>query len=267
MKFKRFMSCVLLASLVCLGAADATAQRKSTAKKTTTTARKTSSTSSKTATPAAFSAKKLENSRYFSIAQVDANSYLFQWLNFKSNKEVLWVNYEEDGDLEWVVNGNSLKIGLNGTYLFNLSTKDGGESFSGSMNGHNCYLYNITRSKGQPFSAASQKDLVAGKYKAFLGIQKYNGKPIVGFPVTAKFTKDVDDPQSGSFKITGDSKLLAGLGALKFDYTFGSDAMVVSTIDNGEDRVNYGDFNNNYVILKLGRHSKTGTLYLYLVKL
>lgn len=267
MKIKTFLNVTLAATLLIGCVSETAAQKRTPAQKRTTTTKKTTSTASK---GSALTAAKLTGSEYFALIDLKQNAqYVFNFITLKANEEAVWNYIEDDATIWWTVSGNNLKIGKkeDGGKLFNVTSTNGGKTFSGTYMGGSttAQLYNITETNGKQLSAQTEKDLVDGKYYAFLGYQRSKGEMILGFPVTVKFTPDDEEPGEGTFKITGDNKALAGLGTLKFDYKFGENALVTSKTNGEQDTTEYAKWTENYIKLILGP-SKAGALRLYLIK-
>lgn len=265
MKLKNLFKCALIVAFVAMGTTEMVAQKKATAKKITPA--RTATAASKTS-GVALSASKLVDTRYFVSAYTGQNDqWLFQWVSLRPDNQAYWDYVEGDLIVNWKVVGNSLKISNGTKEVFSETSSNGGKTFSGKMNGTNpCNFYDITPSHGSNFTAAGvEKDLLAGNYYAFLGYQPRSNSMIMGFPVSVKFQQDEETQGAGTFKITADNKLLAGLGSLKFDYEFGENQLITSKINNEQDVTPYNDWTTQYFRLNLGP-SKAGTLYLYLIK-
>lgn len=265
MKLKKLFSCALIVAFVAMGTTEIVAQKKATAKKKTPA--RTTSTTSKTSGPA-LSASKLVDTKYFVSTSLGQNDqWFFQWVSLKPDNQAICDYIEGDSYLTWKVTGNSLKISDGENDVFSETSSNGGKTFTGKMRGKSlCNFYDITSSHGSDFTAAGvEKDLLAGNYYTFLGFQPHRNSMIMGFPVTVKFQQDEETQGAGTFKITGDNKLLAGLGGLKFEYEFEANQLTTTKSNDGQDITPYNEVTTQYFFLNLGP-SKAGTLYLYFIK-
>lgn len=265
MKLKNLFKYALIVAFLAMGTTEMVAQKKATAKKKTPA--RTSAAASKTSGPA-LSASKLVDTKYFVSTYTGQNDqWFFQWVTLRPDNHAYCDYKEGDFNASWKVVGNSLKISNGTKEIFSETSSNGGKTFSGKMSGINtCNFYDITLSHGSNFTAAGvEKDLLAGNYYAFLGYQPRSNSMIMGFPVSVKFQQEEETQGTGTFKITGENKLLAGLGGLKFDYEFGANQLITSKTNDQQDVTPYDDWTTQYFVLNLGP-SKVGTLYLYLIK-
>lgn len=263
MKIKTFFACALIASFVAGGTSETIAQKKAASSRTSSSKTPVKKTSS----AGTLSASKLEDTSYFFIVDMGQNDqYLFQWLDLEKDNVALVDYIEDEKEMNWKVSGNTLTLGKGNVTILNATSTDGGKSFSGKFNNSPCRLYDISRSHGEDFRPAEiEKALISGKFITYLGYQPKRKSMILGFPVTVKFTPDEENPGCGTFKVTGDNKLLSGFGALKFDYEFGKEMLLTSMLGGDNDETPYNDnFKSNYFFLELG-NSKGVDLMLYFI--
>lgn len=263
MKIKTLLGCALIATLMVAIPSEAIAQKKATGKKTTASR---TATAKKNAGPALNEAK-LVDTRYFAAQIVDQNnSCLLQWITLKADNVALFDLIESKVEFTWKVSGNTLTFSRGGNVAFTMTSTNGGKTFTGKSQGQSVTFYDISNSHGSEFTAAGvEKGLLAGNYYTYLGFQPKKGAYEAGFPVTVKFVEDEETPGSGIFKVTGEHKLLAGLGNMKFNYEFGEDQLVTSKNNGENDFTPYKEYTDQYFYLSLGP-SKAGYLYLYFIK-
>lgn len=263
MKIKTFLGYALVAAIAVAGTTDAYAQKKSSSRKTTSS--KTSTSRAKTSTGGALTAAKLDNTSYLAIANSGQKDIcFFNWINLEPGFNAVWNCIENKAEMTWKLSGNTLTLGKNQAFV--VSSTNNGKTFTGKMSGTApCTFYNITPSNGGFNPKEVEKNLLAGNYTALLGYQERRGKLMMGFPVTVKFTADDEDPGCGTFKVTGSNAMMAGLGALKFEYEFEEDKLTNTQTQDGTGETPYADNYSNYFRLDLGP-SKVGALYLYLIK-
>lgn len=267
MKIKSLINCALIAALVAMGSAEMFGQKRATGKKTSST--RTASSSKKTSSGTALNASNLVNTEYFTKTFTGQNDiWLFQWISLNPDGKAVWDYIEGDLEVSWKINGNNLRIVNGSKDLFNVTSNNGGKTFTGKMTSANetCNFYDITESHGSEFSAETvEKDLLAGKYYTFFGFQPKANSLITGFPVTVKFTKDEETPGCGTFKVTGDNKMMAALGNMKFDYEFEENQFVATNSDGKTLTFSYDKYSTQYFVLSLGS-SRIGNQFLFFIK-
>lgn len=265
MKFKTLCYAALAACTI-FGAADALAQKKSS-RKSTSSRKTTSGTSLK--------ADNLADNEFWCWAVMNAKEQqlIFMDINLDSRAEITLSGIELEGP--WSVSGNTLTV-TGGNLVLNGTSTNGGKTFTGTCKNRNrndkFTMYNVTKPDGSRMDPKVVREgLVKGLYKAYLNIWKDNETPEVGSEVTVKFTPDPDDPNTGTFKVTGDVPMLKYAGVIKGDYEFGENALITSKMnENGNDETPYADWDNNHFKLDLGRAVFQGygkvPMKLYLIK-
>lgn len=215
--------------------------------------------------------EKLEGTFYELWALVDQASGMYMLIDFALRiNDASAVIDGMDMFGKWNISGNKLNFRLGDSFSFNLSSENGGKTFTGTMT--NSYVnktaaakvYDITDYLNSEFDPSKvKKDLEKNGYTCWLGMYKGRNDPLLGVPVKATFT--ADDEESGTFKITGESRLLTHLGVLKGEYTFGKNELTIETSDM-EDSTPYEDFQNNYLEIYIGKEylPSIGTVALYL---
>ena len=267
MKIQKVLKTLLIVIFIGCGCFHSLSQKKQPTNKTGTSAAKTNYPS--------LNKEKLQGTFYELWALVDQASGMYMQIDFALRlNEASAVIDEMDMFGKWNISGNKLNFKLGDSFSFNLSSENGGKTFTGTMT--NSYVnktaaakvFNITDYLNSEFDASKvKKDLEKNGYTCWLGMIKGRNDPLLGVPVKATFT--ADDEESGTFKITGESRLLTHLGVLKGEYIFGKNELTIVTSDM-EDSTPYEDFQDNYLEIYLGREFLPSignvTLYLYCYK-
>lgn len=272
---KKTISVLLLMFVMALGVTDVAAQsRKGTARKGT--ARKTATTKKRAAAakPAgpALSKEKLTGNKlvqFFTMPFAGSSMDMFSELTLR-DESLKWDFYGDEvyvGD--WSVTGNTLKA-VTGSLTVNAASADGGKTFKGKFsNGSdtfNAVLYNVTKQEMTPDEVKSA--LQGGKYLSYITLYR-NGDPELGFPVTVKFTPN-GNGDGGSYRVSGDHKVMTALGVVKGKYTFTDDNLVFDGFDGKAAQKPWGEC-NNYFYIDLGPKSIPGmsgrrNVFLYFIK-
>ena len=232
--------------MILAGASDLQAQkRRSKAKKRTTTT---------AAAAKPLKQQDLAGSKY--ICFIDFNPaeglQMESELSLLMSQAVLDFGFTSLDDLSWSVSGNTLKV--NGDMSLTVTLTNGGKTFKGKSKNSNgkiadCVLYNATEDSSVTPSEI-QKMLTGGKYYSYLTIYR-RGEPETGFPVNLKITPGADGKE-GTYKITGDNKVMTALGLLKGTYTFGDSTFGYTTPSGKSNEINY-DKMTGYILCPLGK--------------
>ena len=246
-----------------------------------TTTRKSTSSTSRTTTPApTFTKDELMNHTFCGWMDMEKDpdkGLVYFDLNLKP-EGFRWYLYEDaiwNGN--WSVVGNKLNVKSTQMTSLELSSKNGGKSFTGtffnSYINRNCpvIMYDITRTEGDNFNPNSVIQMLKeGKYISYLDFYAGESETEVGIPVKVSFTFDEDNDKTGYFKVTGTSQMLAAAGVLKFPFSFEDEKFLYSQQDGTEMSLDYSKWGNNYFFLKIGkiRVPKIGnsTMLLYFIK-
>ena len=259
-KFLKFLLIVIFIGSSCL---PSLSQKKQPSKKSGTGSASTNYPSLKK--------EKLEGTFYELWALVDQASEMYMQIDYALRfNEASAVIDGMDMFGKWNITGNKLSFRLGDSFSFNLSSENGGKTFTGTMT--NSYInkttsakvYDITDYLNSEFDPSKvKKDLEKNGYTCWLGMYKGRNDPLLGVQVKATFT--ADDDESGTFKITGESKLLTHLGVLKGEYTFGKNELTIET-SKMEDSTPYEDFQENYLEIYIGKEylPSIGNVGLYL---
>lgn len=236
------MGCLIAATMVLATAPDMMAQKKSSS------SRKTSTGTSTGLTKADVNGKD-----YVGYITLDTDMELFVRVSISDNdlSVILQRGVELNGS--WSISGKTLTYtSSNGNLKFNLTSANKGKTLEGTgvLNGQrkNVKLY---RCPDITWDKASLKDAIEkGGFIAFVNAIESDGMGL-GAPVTFKYTKDLDNSNAGTFKVTGNSKLLTELGVLKGTLEFGDNAVTITGINGNQDILDYSDI-NGAIYLNLG---------------
>lgn len=272
MKFKT-LCYALLAAFIIFGATDATAQKKSSRKGTSSSR----SSAGKTSSGAALSEDKLVNNEFWgwSVLNEKDGLCIFWDADLLPNNNVEITSYATELEGSWSVSGKTLSM-TGGHLKFNGTSANGGKTLNGTVNNGSAtqklVMYNVTNTSENGMDPKVVREgLQKGQYRAYLNIYDKKDTPEIGTEVTVKFTPDPDDPNTGTFKVTGETAMLKYAGVLKGDYEFGENALITSKMNvSGNDETPYADWDNNHFKLDLGKAVFKGygnvPMSLYLIK-
>lgn len=202
---------------------------------------------------------------YYSLHIYD---YFFKW----------WGSDKDQFIGTWGVAKNKLQLKSTSAtpITFNLESKNGGKTFTGSfINSKKNYkgASYIYRSNGlsSPMTAEKLKEYFKnGATVNYLDIYFNDNKLEMGVPVNISVVPDEDDENSGYIKLQSSSEAFPGFGVTKFKYTFEQDKLIWEDNEGNTMSKSYSDFENSIIFIKLGNASVPslgrGSLFLYFIK-
>ena len=253
MKLRSILGCFIAASLVFATAPDMMAQKKS-------------SSSRSPSTSSGLTKADVNGKDYVGYITLGTDMELFVRVSISDNDLSVIMQRGTEVGGSWSVSGNTLtSSSSNGNFKLTLTSKDKGKILEGTclINGQkkSVKLYqcpSVSWDKATLKSAIEKDNFIA-----FVNAIDRDGMG-VGAPVTFKYTKDLDNSNTGTFKVSGNSKILTELGALKGTLEFGDDSVKITGINGNQDILDYSDI-DGAVYLNLGRKSGT-TVQVVLIK-
>lgn len=260
MKLKKILI-LTLAGFLAFGATNAPAQKKSAAKKSTSSSTKKTS-SSKSSGPTLVRSDLVDNKiiGWIDLENNKDEGLTYFELTLSEHSSSLYMYDNADFSGSWNVSGNKLNIKASqGTISMDMSSKDGGKTFSGTFTNHyvnqtrNMTAYNITKPEDV---TVDREELINGlkknKYITYLGLYRGDDYPEIGIPVNVDFIFDQEEPFNATLKVTGNSKFLTALGVIKTPLEF-EDEVITYTPTSGENKtLTYSKMNPNKFFFNLG---------------
>lgn len=252
MKLRSILGCFIAASLVFATAPDMMAQKKSSS------SRKTPSKS--TSTSSAITKDKLVGKTYKGWLEMEKDVLIDVDVTLDEN-QVVFNFGNAKGTGTWDVNANTINATLKSGMKLKLSSPDKGFILQGTFTLQGTTgkvkLYenrDFSWDKTTLINALVKNDF----YTLLLAVD--NSGIGIDCPITFKFTKDPDNPNEGTFKISGDHKMLTELGVLKGSIVFDDNQLTIRGINGNETTEKYSDMEGTFY-LRLGVPYVSGKKY------
>ena len=251
MKLRTIFGCILAASMVFFTSSAIMAQQKS-------------SSGSKTST--SLTKADVKDKDYVGYINLAPDMELFVKVSVSDNDLTVILQRGVELDGSWSISANTLAFtSSNGNFKLNLKSSNKGKTLEGTciINGQkkNVKLY---RCPEATWDKATLKGAIEkGSFTAFVNAYDSDGMGM-GAPVTFKYTPDPDNSDTGTFKLTGNSKILTELGALKGTLEFGDNSVTITGLNGNQDSLDYSDI-NGVIYLNLGKKSRS-TVQVLLIK-
>ena len=243
MKLRSILGCFIAASLVFATAPDMMAQKKSSSSRKTT--------SKSTSTSSAITKDKLVGKTYKGWLELVKDNLTDVDVKLDENQFVLDLGNAK-GTGTWDVKANTLNVTLKSGMKLKLTSPDNGfilqgtATFQGTTGKIKLYQNReFSWDKPTLINALEKNDF----YTLLLAVD--NSGYGVDCPITFKFTKDPDNPNEGTFKISGDHKMLTELGVLKGSIVFDDNQLTIRGINGNEYTEKYSDMEGTFY-LRLG---------------
>lgn len=244
MKLRTIIGCFIAAAMVFATAPEMMAQKKG-------------SSSRSTGTSSSLTKADVNDKDYVGYITLNPGMELFVRVSISDNDLSLIMQRGAEVGGSWNISGNTLtSTSSNGNIQLSLTSADKGKTLKGTcVNNGQKKSIKLYQCPDVTWDKASLKGAFEkGGFIAFVNAIDSDGMG-VGAPVTFKYTKDLDNSNSGTFKVSGDSKILTELGVLKGSLEFGDDALTVTGLNGNQEVLDYSDI-NGAVYLNLGRKNR-----------